>query len=128
MDMSIRFASISFPKTPAKGRFHVEIADTFKKQALGLMHRPKLAKDGGMLFVFETNDIHSFWMKNTLVSLDLIFLDENFTVVDTVRNAPKNSEKAITPLAKSLYVLELTSGVIDDYSIEIGDKVLVSFL
>lgn len=106
--------------------FHVEIADTPKKRAQGLMHRTHLPEKYGMLFVFEHSGRHSFWMKNTLISLDLIYLDNNFLIVDIISNAPPKSSKIITSKTDYNYVFEVSAGTAKKLNINIGDRFILS--
>jgi uncharacterized membrane protein (UPF0127 family) len=73
------------------------------------MFRPSLAKDRGMLFVFSEKDQHAFWMKNTLIPLDMIRLDEKYTIVDIQEAQPCKQDpcKIYTPQKGALYVIEL---------------------
>ncbi len=64
-----------------------EVADTPQERAVGLMFRESLPQSQGMLFIFEDEAPRSFWMKNTLIPLDMIFMDGNGTVVGVVENA-----------------------------------------
>ena len=64
----------------------IEIADSPERREVGLMGRPALAKDEGMLFVFEEQQPLSFWMENTIISLDMIFVDANGTIITIHRN------------------------------------------
>src|SRR3989344_2335385 len=67
--------------------FEVEIADTSLERAQGLMFRAELKEYQGMLFIFPISEKHSFWMKNTFIPLDIIWIDENFEIVYIYENA-----------------------------------------
>lgn len=100
--------------------FHVDIANTPKTRAQGLMNRLHLPDNFGMLFIFEKSDRHSFWMKNTPLSLDIIFLDETFKVVDIISNTTPNTTKTIIPQQNCLYVLETVAGTAKKHLIKQG--------
>lgn len=88
------------------------------------MFRDSLASDGGMLFVFNDTEPRSFWMKNTKIPLDLISLDENFTVTGVRSNVPpcKKDPCPSYSLAKAHYVLEINAGVAADSQIVRGSR------
>lgn len=94
----------------------VEIADTTAKRARGLMYRKELGKNKGMLFIFPNSAKHSFWMANTKIPLDIIWMDENYNVVHVEKNVPPCSSKNIilcpqyTPKTSAKYVLEVNAG------------------
>src|SRR5690348_4917825 len=113
-------------RTPGGSTIQAELADTPFKRATGLMYREHLEKDHGMLFVFGQPHAWSFWMKNTKIALDLIWLDDKKRVVHIERNVPictrtddscpqyrPNSEDAV-------FVLEITGGTVGSYKIEKG--------
>ena len=83
--------------TIASSVFYLEVADSSEKRTVGLMGRESLGEDRGMLFVFESEHTLSFWMKNTLIPLDIVFVDENLTVVDVQTMRPEH-ETASGPL------------------------------
>lgn len=89
--------------------FWIEIADTSEKRQLGLMNRKKLKKNHGMLFVFESIGIYPFWMKNTLIPLRMIWIDDHKKVVDIQEALPceKSPCKIYTPINKAKFVLEV---------------------
>ena len=100
---------------------NVEIADTPWKRHQGLMGRKNLGQEEGMLFVFDKEDFRSFWMKNTLIHLDIIFISRDFKVVSFVKNAkPCKSLPCGTYHSEypAMYVLEVNSGFIDQYGID----------
>ncbi|MBI4018766.1 MAG: DUF192 domain-containing protein [Candidatus Aenigmarchaeota archaeon] len=91
--------------------YKVEIADSYDERTAGLMHRPLLEEDHGMLFVFPNEDYHPFWMRNTLIPLDIIFISADLRVVDTVSLRPcVETCEAYVPKEKALFVLEVNSG------------------
>lgn len=106
--------------------FAAEIAVTAAERSRGLMHRESLAKDHGMLFVFPEEARHRFWMKNTKVALDIIFIGAERRVVGIARRAqPCREEPCRTygPEANAAYVLEIAGGLSDAYGFATGDLV-----
>ena len=94
--------------------FNAEIADTPKKHTQGLMNRKSLDQNSGMLFIFDTEAKYKFWMKNTLIPLDIIWLDKNKRVVFIKHNAEScetNPCKTFGPSKNAKYVLEINSGL-----------------
>jgi len=112
----------------AENCFFVEIADTPEKQTKGLMYRESLDENRGMLFIFDKQGNYSFWMKNTLIPLDIIWLNENKEVVFMENNARpcKETCPSINPNQKAKYVLEINSGLANKINLKIGDKVVIS--
>jgi len=106
--------------------FKVELARTRKEQERGLMFRKELAEDGGMLFVFEEEGIYPFWMKNTLIPLDIIWLDKKGRVVFVSRDTqPCEKEKpcvAIFPPKQAKFVLEIKGGMAANIGLEVGEE------
>lgn len=92
-------------------RFHVEIADTEPARAQGLMHRESLPSASGMLFVYDRPQPVSFWMKNTLLPLDMIFLDDRGVVRRVHENARPLDETPIPGGPDVLAVLEIRGGL-----------------
>ena len=99
----------------------LEHARTSKDIQKGLMHRDSLADDHGMLFSFSKPDDHSFWMKDTRVALDMVFLDAAFRVVGTVERVAPFSEAPIAIGAPSCYVLEANAGFVASNGVRKGD-------
>jgi hypothetical protein len=87
------------------------------------MFRKSMDENRGMLFIFPKAEEHSFWMKNTLISLDIIFIDENKSVVNIHKNATIRSLKALPSNGPILYVVEVNAGYTDKYGIKEGDKI-----
>ena len=101
--------------------FNVRVADTQEKRAQGLMFVKEMPENEGMLFIFEKEDIHPFWMKNTLIPLDIIWLDENQNVVFIKKNAQPCKEdpcEVINPGKPARYVLETNAGLVDKLNLE----------
>ncbi len=116
----IHFDSI---QTTLKGKtFTLEVADTDAKRERGLMFRESMPADHGMLFVFDTADKYGFWMKNTLIPLDILFLDESAKVVD-IRTMQAHDETSTIPVAPALFTIELNSGTAKNIGIAIGDQI-----
>lgn len=93
--------------------YRVELATTPRQHAYGLMHLPRLDIDAGMLFVFDGMAVRSFWMKNTLIPLDMLFFDDRGRLVSAVRHVPAKSLAARRPDGPAKFVLELNAGVMD---------------
>jgi uncharacterized membrane protein (UPF0127 family) len=103
--------------------FTVEWALTPEDRARGLMFREQMAPEQGMLFDFMVEEPVSFWMKNTPLSLDIIFIHANGTVARIARNTVPFSERTIPSGASVRYVLEVVAGTADRIGLVGGDKV-----
>lgn len=105
-------------------RFVVEIADEQKEREVGLMFREDLPQDQGMLFDFGTDRMVSMWMRNTPLSLDMVFINLSGTVVRVAENTTPFSPAIISSGEPVRYVLELNAGVASGNGIHSGDKVM----
>ena len=106
----------------------IELATTSAQQAKGLMFRAHLEENRGMLFIFEDDQIRTFWMKNTLIPLDMIFIDKEFQVVGVVHEAtPRTTSPRMVPYA-SRFVLEINGGLAKKWGIRRGDRVTLANL
>jgi uncharacterized membrane protein (UPF0127 family) len=103
--------------------FYLEIAATPETRHRGLMYVRDLPKDEGMLFIFPAEKKQTFWMKNTFISLDLIFISQEKKVVGVLQNAPILTEERQSIPAQSMYVIELNGGVAKEFGIEEGSEV-----
>jgi len=88
----------------------VEVARTDAERSRGLMFRPDLQRDHGMLFLFEESAEHGFWMHDTLISLDMIFIGEDRSVVGVVANAQPKTDTPRSVHRPSRYVVEVGGG------------------
>ena len=106
-------------------RITVEVPMTNEDIMNGLMFREELCNSCGMLFVFGHEDYHAFWMKNTLIPLDMVFINTNLEVVDVLHATPCVEEpcERYIPKAKALYVLETNLNKFDESVI--GQKVSI---
>jgi uncharacterized protein len=107
-----------------KTRVAVEIADSEDERALGLMHRKFMSANDGMIFVFDEPGRHAFWMKNTLIPLDMLWLDPAGKVVWIAKSVPPcRSDPCPTypPAADASYVLEVNAGFADKHGVKVGD-------
>lgn len=102
----------------------IEIADDEREQAQGLMYRQTLPADAGMLFIFEREEIRSFWMKNTYIALDILYIDEAGKITNIHENCEPLKEWEITSDAPALYVLEVNAGFCNMKGIKVGDIIL----
>jgi len=105
--------------------FKVEIADTPQLRLQGLMDRDQLPEDQGMLFIFDKEEEYGFWMKNTLIPLDIIWLNNEREVVFIKRSAQPCEGSACSPTypeRPAKYVIELSAGRVGFIGLEIGDK------
>jgi len=100
----------------------IEIAKTPFEIETGLMYRKSMKKNQGMLFVFNEIRERNFYMKNTRIPLDLIFLDHNKTIVSFQENAQPFSETSLPSRALAQFVLEVNAGLAEEWLLEVGDK------
>ncbi|WP_374274260.1 DUF192 domain-containing protein [Brevundimonas sp.] len=103
--------------------FWVEIADTEAERAQGLMFRPPLGDDRGMLFQFEDSAERSFWMRNTPSPLDIVYIDGAGRIVSIARHTTPNSDTGIPSNGAATGVLEVRAGRMEEIGAEAGDEV-----
>jgi uncharacterized membrane protein (UPF0127 family) len=103
--------------------FQVEIADTPAKRELGLQYRRELASDQGMIFLFPAESEHAFWMKNTAVPLDMIYISRDRKIVGIVEQATPFTLDSRSVNGVSQYVLEINGGLAQKYGFKKGDSV-----
>lgn len=106
-------------------QIEIEIADTDRKRETGMMHRKSMRYDRGMLFVFPDESRRSFWMKETHVSLDIIFVNANKEIIHIAENCQPYSLKSIPSFEYAQYVVEVNAGFCQEYSVKTGN--LISF-
>ena len=111
----------------ATGDHHVkvEVVTEPADQAQGLMYRRSLEKNSGMLFIFRQEEPQSFWMKNTLIPLDMIFISRNLVIVDITTMQPCTTDPcpSYTSRQPAQYVLEVNAGYCRSRNIIIGDRI-----
>lgn len=100
----------------------VELAITQEEQALGLMHRNELDENKGMLFIYKKDKAMNFWMKNTLIPLDIAYIDSNGIIREIYQMKPL-SRKTISSKRPLRYALEMNEGYFEAHGIGVGDKV-----
>jgi uncharacterized membrane protein (UPF0127 family) len=101
----------------------IEIADDDLQTQRGLMYRRSMKQNRGMLFIFPDEEERSFWMKNTLISLDILYVNADKEIVSISENAPTKSEQSIWSEAPAKYVVEVNAGYVAQYGIAVGDKI-----
>ncbi len=104
-------------------KLDIEIASTDYEVQTGLMYREAMGERQGMLFVFTEEAPHSFYMKNTLIPLDILFIDKELTIVKIHRKAEPLNEAGIPSGGPVQYVLEVRAGMSDRWGLEEGDRI-----
>ena len=104
-------------------KFEVEIADDAEERAKGLMFRQSLAPNAGMLFIYPTVQDVAFWMKNTLIPLDMLFIAADGHIVRIEKQATPLSEASIPSGAPVKAVLEVNGGLTDELGVKQGDMI-----
>jgi uncharacterized membrane protein (UPF0127 family) len=102
---------------------YIEIAETPEEISKGMMYRNNLEANHGMIFLFDYEDQQSFWMKNTRISLDIIFINNNYQIVHIARHAIPYSKDPIPSMKPAKYVLEINAGYCDKHNINVFDYV-----
>ena len=103
--------------------FQVEVADTPAKRTMGLQYRKELGSDRGMIFLFPSESPQTFWMKNTPIPLDMIFIDSERKIVGIIEQTVPFSLDARSVGVPSRFVLEINGGLAKRQGIQTGDRV-----
>lgn len=110
-------------------RLYVELATDPQSREQGLMYRTEMASDAGMLFIFETPSVLSFWMKNTYIPLDIIFLDANLRVVAVHENTtPNQINETYASFVPAKYALETNAGWVQNSGLTEGDTLVIKIV
>jgi uncharacterized protein len=122
-DGELRFLDGKTDKVITK--IDIEVADNDAEREQGLMYRDTMAENAGMLFLMDTEDMQAFWMKNTIISLDIMFVDSERRIVNIHKNCKPYSLDQLPSSKPALYVVEVNAGYSEKYGIKAGD--LISF-
>lgn len=114
---------ISAPDGSLRREFQAEVADDPAERSQGLMYRQELGKDKGMIFIFPQDSDGPFWMKNTLIPLDIIFIGADKKIVSISERATPQTTSPRSPEGIYRYVLEIEGGRGDELGIQPGDGV-----
>ncbi|MCM4169577.1 hypothetical protein KCTC52924_00358 [Arenibacter antarcticus] len=101
----------------------IEIADNEYETATGLMYRSSMEAKQAMLFIFEDVAMRSFYMKNTEIALDILYIDDNKKIVSFQKNAQPFNESGLSSKVPAKYVLEINAGMSDKWKLAIGDSI-----
>ena len=105
-------------------KIDVEIADDEESRSTGLMYRAKMGEDQGMFFIFPYESYQSFWMRNTVLPLDIIFVNSRLEIVNIRKNAKPFDESSYSSEGVAQYVVEVNGGYTDRHNINSGDKII----
>jgi len=122
-DITFEWDRLEIVSKTDRHQLNVEIADTFEKRRQGLMFRTEMPPNNGMLFLFESRRRLSFWMKNTYISLDMLFIDERGVIRAIAENTVPESTAGVSSGVRVIAVLELNTGTAKRLDIRIGDRV-----
>ena len=104
-------------------KIDIEVADSDQKREQGLMYRKSMSDENGMLFIFDTPEPKNFWMHNTYISLDIIYVSENRQIVTIARKCKTLNDENIPSGKDAQYVIEVNGGWCDKFGVKEGDFV-----
>ena len=105
-------------------KIDIEIADNEMKREVGLMMRRTMAGNQGMLFIFDSEAPQAFWMHNTILPLDIIYVNSKMEIVTIIKNAKPYDDTSLPSTKPAQYVVEVNAGYCDKYGIKEGDKIV----
>jgi hypothetical protein len=123
----LRLGKVTFPEA-SNASVEVEIAENDHDRQRGLMYRKAMPQDKGMIFLFAEKDIHSFWMHNTCIPLDMLYLDADGLIVGIEENTPTMSDETFDVGCPSQYVLEVNAGWTRAHGVFAGQRVKIEGL
>ncbi len=104
-------------------KIDIEVAQTPDEEQQGLMYRRSMADSLGMLFIFDTEEEQSFWMKNTYIPLDIIYVNSKKEIVSIAQDCKPLSEESVPSNGKAIYVVEVNGGYAAEKGLKAGDKI-----
>jgi uncharacterized membrane protein (UPF0127 family) len=107
-------------------KLDIELAETPYEQQTGLMYRKTMEPNQGMLFVYSEESMHSFYMKNTYIPLDLIFFGKDSSIVSFQENAKPLDETSLPSKVPAQFILEVNAGKAEEWKLAEGDKMLIN--
>jgi len=119
------WGAITFADAPGSPRIRIEFAESDPTRARGLMYRTALEQDQGMLFVFPDQEPRSFWMKNTCIPLDMLFVDRDGTIVGILENVPTLNLRSRGVACPAAYVLEVNAGWTREHGVFAGQHLQI---
>lgn len=108
--------------------FEVEVALTLREKSRGLMFKQELAENAGMFFIYDKEDIYSFWMKNMNFPLDIIWINRDKKIVHIEKNLQPCQDdncQGVKSKEKAMYILEINSGLTEKLKIKEGDSIVI---
>jgi len=106
-------------------KLDIELAESSYEKQTGLMYRKSMEPNQGMLFVYSEESIHSFYMKNTYISLDLVFFGKDSSIVSFQENAKPLDETSLPSKVPAQFILEVNAGKAEEWELAEGDKMLL---
>jgi len=119
----LEIAPLTIETAQGKREFRVELARTAAEQSRGLMHRRRMERDAGMLFVHRSPEVALMWMKNTYIPLDMLFIGADGRIARIAERTVPESEATISSGVPVIAVLELNGGTASRLGIAVGDRV-----
>lgn len=107
-------------------KLNIEIADDEYQTETGLMYRKSMDDNQGMLFIFPDSQYRYFYMRNTEIPLDIIYIDEDQAIVSIQKNAKPHDETSLPSEGPTKYVLEINAGLSTKWNLEKGDRIQFS--
>ncbi|MFT6399114.1 MAG: uncharacterized membrane protein (UPF0127 family) [Bradymonadia bacterium] len=109
-------------------RYYLEVADDAHELMRGLMHRFSMVENMGMIFIFDTDSLRSFWMRNTYLALDMVFVTSEGVVDSFVENAEPRTDTPRRSAGPARFVIELNAGEVARMGLEAGSTVVLEGL
>lgn len=116
--------SFTNKKGDSIAQIEIEIADDNQQRQTGLMFRNTMAENQGMLFIFDTEEPQAFWMHNTILPLDIMYVNSKMEIVTIVKNAKPFDDSSLPSVKPAQYVVEVNAGYCDKLGIKEGDKIV----
>jgi len=121
-----KLAIIATETDTIKANFDIEIAENEYETQTGLMYRKSMKKDRGMLFIQPIESLQYFYMKNTEIPLDIIYINTGMKIVSFQKNAQPFNENSLPSNVPAKYVLEINAGLSDQLGLQVGDSISFS--